>query len=271
MTTIHFIDGEKGGTGKSWFARTMHHTFATRGITFLGVDADTANPTYRNIYPDARQIPFSIEKRSEDMADAIFQLARNSDLIVNLPAQAHQAVFRWIETKDVIVMAKKHDITINKWWLSDGEDDSLHLFLTSLKACGDGIQHIFVQNQGRCTEWEYFDTHGDTQAALRKYQVPVVQLPELGDFRRIRVNAERLTFADALAFEDFGILGQAQIGRYLQLAEQTIVAGGAFGKPTDEAMAIARSDIPAMIDEPTVTTGASDASAKKDKSIKQAS
>jgi hypothetical protein len=271
MTTIHFIDGEKGGTGKSWFARTMHHTFATRGITFLGVDADTANPTYRNIYPDARQIPFSIEKRSEDMADAIFQLARNSDLIVNLPAQAHQAVFRWIETKDVIVMAKKYDITIKKWWLSDGEDDSLHLFLTSLNAYGDGIQHIFVQNAGRCTEWEYFDTHGDTQTALRKYQVPVVQLPGLGDFRRIRVNAERLTFADALAFEDFGILGQAQIGRYLQLAEQTIVAGGAFGEPTDEAMRIARLDIPAMIDEPTVTTEASNASAKKDKSVRSAS
>jgi hypothetical protein len=57
----------------------------------------------------------------------------------------------------------------------------------------------------------------------------------------------------------------------MQLAEQTIVAGGAFGKPTDEAMAIARSDMPTIIREPTVTTEASDASAKKDKSIKQAS
>lgn len=271
MTTIHLIDGEKGGTGKSWFARTMHHTFATRGITFFGVDADTANPTYRNIYPDARQIPFSIEKRSEDMADAIFQLARNSDLIVNLPAQAHQAVFRWIETKDVIVMAKKYDITIKKWWLSDGEDDSLHLFLTSLTAYGEGIQHIFVQNEGRCTEWEYFDTHGETQTALRKYQVPVVQLPELGDFRRIRVNAERLTFADALAFEDFGILGQAQIGKYLQLAEQAIVAGGAFGEPTDKAMTVARSAMPTIIREPTVKAEASDESAKKGKPVKQPS
>jgi DNA-binding NtrC family response regulator len=24
-TTINFIDGEKGGTGKSWVARTLHH------------------------------------------------------------------------------------------------------------------------------------------------------------------------------------------------------------------------------------------------------
>jgi uncharacterized glyoxalase superfamily protein PhnB len=270
MTTIHFIDGEKGGTGKSWFARTMHHTFATRDITFLGVDADTANPTYRNIYQDARQIPFSLERRSEDMADAIFQLARNADLIVNLPAQVHQAVFRWMQTKDVIVMAKKYDITIKKWWLSDGENDSLYLFLTSLHAYGDGIQHIFVQNEGRCKEWEYFDTHGETQAALRRHQVPVVQLPELSDFRRIRINAERLTFADALVFEEFGILGQAQIGRYLQEAEVAIKAAGAFGAPSDQAMAIARSTMPEIIDESTVTAEALDSSQKKAKPVKPA-
>jgi hypothetical protein len=36
-------------------------------------------------------------------------------------------------------------------------------------------------------------------------------------------------------------------------------------------MRIARLDIPAMIDEPTVTTEASNASAKKDKSVRPAS
>ena len=86
-TTINFIDGEKGGTGKSWFARTLHHLFVCRKLSFLGIESDTANPTYQNIYPDSSQIPFSIREKDCDLADQIFELAREANLIINLPAQ----------------------------------------------------------------------------------------------------------------------------------------------------------------------------------------
>jgi hypothetical protein len=245
VSTIHLIDGEKGGTGKSWVARTMHHILQKRGIAFVGVDADMSNPTYYNVYSrTVEQIPFSLDRKSEDMADEIFQQAIEADVIVSLPAQVHKPLLHWMLSKDVPKIGQEKGITIKKWWISDGEDDSIHLFLSSLAQCDPLVQHIFVQNQGRCDEWEYFDTHARIQQAIRDHKIPVIQFPQLGQLRRIRMNAERMTFEAALVSPEFGILGQAQVSRYLQTAEAALEHGGAFGEPTAEAMSLAQTPMP---------------------------
>lgn len=227
-TTLNFIDGEKGGTGKSWFARTVHHLFIRRKLPFIGIDSDTANPTYHNIYPDTYQIPFSIRDKDCDLADQIFELAREAHLIVNLPAQVHVGLSQWLLDKDVITIAPQHDITLKKWWISDGEEDSIQLFINSVTRYGKGIQHFFVRNAGRCTEWEYCDAHQDLQQTIAAHNVKVIDFPKLGDMRRIRINAERMDFEKALAHPAFGILGQAQVSLYLKTAEMSLDQAGAF-------------------------------------------
>jgi hypothetical protein len=58
------------------------------------------------------------------------------------------------------------------------------------------------------------------------------------------MNAERMTFAQALAHPEFGILGHAQVSRYLDMAETALKQGGAFGEPTAEAMALSQTPMP---------------------------
>jgi hypothetical protein len=246
MVTIHLVDGEKGGTGKSWVARTMHHILSKRNVGFVGVDADMSNPTYYNIYAgEVSLIPFSLDRKSEDLADKIFQEAvDNNDVLVSLPAQVHKPLLHWMSSKDVPKIGQEKGITIKKWWISDGEDDSIHLFLSSLRECDPLVQHVFVQNQGRCDEWEYFNTHPKIQQAIRDRKIPVISFPELGQLRRIRMNADRMTFQRALTHSGFGILGHAQISRYLDLAEQALTQGGAFGEPAPEALAISQTPMP---------------------------
>jgi hypothetical protein len=237
VTTIYFIDSEKGGTGKSWLARTMHYLLAERGDKFVGIDADTANPTYYNIYSDVEKIPFSIDPQEEDFPDTIFDFAVGTersapkDVLISLPAQAHRAVSKWLLEKDVLTLAQENQVQIKKLWVSDGEEDSLQLFIKSVELYDDRLPHIFIKNFGRCTEWEYFDAHAAVQAAIHQYRVPVVDFPKLGDFRRIRMNAERLTFEAALNFNDFGLLGRRQILTYLISAKKALTAGGVFDPP----------------------------------------
>ncbi len=243
MTTIHFVDGEKGGTGKSWFSRLLHHLMLERHTPFMGIEADPANPTYHNVYPDTQLVPFSIHPNEMDLADVLYEMALEMDLIVSLPAQAHRAVSNWLVTKGVAALAKRNNIVIKKWWISDGEDDSLNLFARSATEMGDQIQHIFVKNLGRCSDWTYFNNHLATQQAIRTYKVPVIELPEMSSYRRIQVNAKRLSFAAAIQDEDLGAIGRMVVEQYLMLVELPIVAGGAFGEPSAEAMAIAHSDL----------------------------
>jgi hypothetical protein len=250
MTTIHLIDGEKGGTGKSWMARTMHHVFDTHNVAFFGIDADIVNPSYHNIYPDVQLIPFTPNANSEANFQAIFELAEAADVIVNLPPQAHAGMVQWFAMTDFIAMAQQRGITIKKWWISDGEEESYHCFLKSLAAHPNGIQHVLVQNHGRCRHWNYFEHHELIQAAIRHHQIPVIELPRMHDQFRIVINHQRLDFEAALKLPQFGFVGRANIAHYLKHATAALKIGGAFGQPSDQAMLMARSPMPPHQDAP---------------------
>jgi MinD superfamily P-loop ATPase len=45
MATIHFIDGEKGGVGKSLFARVMVQYCLDKQLPYVLVEADQSNPS----------------------------------------------------------------------------------------------------------------------------------------------------------------------------------------------------------------------------------
>ena len=66
MAIINLIDGEKGGVGKSWVARTMLQYLKDRAIPLAGIEADRSNPTVLNIYKDSKAAFFS---ENEKMAD----------------------------------------------------------------------------------------------------------------------------------------------------------------------------------------------------------
>jgi hypothetical protein len=241
MPVIHLMDGEKGGTGKSWAARTMMQYYIDAGnasgrladaahVPFLGIEADRSNPTLAQIYGDdyTRYAIFSEDAKFADEADEIFDLAMTHHLVVNLPAQVHLSLTRWIRQKGLIEYAAASGISLVKWFVSDGEKDSLGVFLRSVREFGSEIPHILVKNYGRCDEWGYFEAYEAVQAAIQKYKVKVINFPELAVSKRIPINAESMTFAQARQYEGFPTLGRHQIVIYLREAYQAFESTGYF-------------------------------------------
>ena len=52
MATIHLIDGEKGGVGKSFVARTMIQYTLDRNLPMVAVETDRSNPDVARVYED---------------------------------------------------------------------------------------------------------------------------------------------------------------------------------------------------------------------------
>jgi CO dehydrogenase nickel-insertion accessory protein CooC1 len=125
MATIHFIDGEKGGVGKSLFARVMVQYCIDRQFSYVLVEADRSNPDVGEIYPEGceRAIFSEAERKAYD-ADRIFDLAIKTPVIVNLPAQVFPAVTDWIERNGVLEMGTQHGVSICKWFICTGGYDS---------------------------------------------------------------------------------------------------------------------------------------------------
>jgi hypothetical protein len=229
---LHLVDGEKGGVGKSFFARALCHYFASKEIPVLIVDADTTNPDVSKVY-GGEQIAFSENERKSFDADRIFELALENNVLVNLPAQISNIVDSWYERNNILDIASSPDVNIKicKWFVSSGAFDSISLFKDSLEKHGSKIKHILVKNLAFCdaSEWQ------GVVSGLKKevedydsYEVLEVNFPKLAYKERDVMLKDNLRFEAARDFgsvkEKIGILGQQRVKTFLDSAIASIEA-----------------------------------------------
>ncbi|BAZ49142.1 mobilization protein MobD-like protein [Nostoc sp. NIES-4103] len=219
MPTIHLIDGEKGGVGKSLVTRTMVQYCLDKRIPFVPVETDRSNPDVAGVYKGICQYAvFTEDERQADKADRIFEMAMSKPVIVNLAAQSHRAVKSWIEKNQLIELGSSEGVSFCKWFVSTGGYDSLNLFVQSVNSYGDRILHILVKNFGLCDDWEHVESDPVMQKLLKKHRIQVIDFPKLSYKERNIIDQNRLTFAEAREYKDFGVLGKQRVVHFLKLA-----------------------------------------------------
>ncbi len=145
MATIHFIDGEKGGVGKSFVARTMIQYGLDRNLPFVAVETDRSNPDVAGVYKEICQYAvFTEDEKQANKADRIFEMAIEQPVIVSLPSQVHRAMKAWIDRNQLLRLGSEYDVSFCKWFVCNGEYDSIKLFVSSLNCYEDQITHILV-------------------------------------------------------------------------------------------------------------------------------
>ena len=231
MALIHLIDGEKGGVGKSFIARTMIQYGLDRNLSFTAVESDRSNPDVSRVYKDICQFAiFSESEKHADKADRIFELAMEQSVIVSLPAQVNRAVVDWIAHNQLLSLGNDHGVGFCKWFVSNGEYDSLRLFQTSLNHYQHQITHILVRNFGLCDEWSQVDDDESLQKLINKYQVKVIDFPKLGHRERYLINQKQLRFDDARESTELTILGKQRVVNFLKAAYGTFDSTGVWSK-----------------------------------------
>ena len=219
MSVIHLIDGEKGGVGKSFIARTMIQYGLDRDLPFVAVETDRSNPDVSRVYKDLCKFAiFSEDEKQADKADRIFEYAIEKPVIVSLPSQVERAVQNWIDSNELLKFGDEYGVRFCKWFISNGEYDSLRLFQTSLNHYGNQITHILVRNFGLCDEWSQVDEDESLQKLIKKYKVIVIDFPKLGHRERYLINQKQLRFDDATKSKELTILGKQRVVNFLKAA-----------------------------------------------------
>ncbi|MBW4430343.1 MAG: cobalamin biosynthesis protein CobQ [Pelatocladus maniniholoensis HA4357-MV3] len=217
-TTIHLIDGEKGGCGKSFLSRSFIEYCNSIGLDIAIVDADTSNKDIAKIYPQVRTAFFSDDEKLAQQADKIFDLAFEKSVIVNLPAQVYTNVTQWIQRNDLIELGKENSITFIKWFVCSGGVDSVNFFLKSLEDLGDKMTHVFVQNMGLCDDWSYIEQMPEFVAAQNKYNFTVIDFPKFPFWERNKVDRLEISFESAIAHHELGVISKQRVKNFLKSA-----------------------------------------------------
>ncbi len=219
MATIHFVDGEKGGVGKSFVARTMIQYGLDKNLPFAAVETDRSNPDVAGsikIYVIMRSLLRM--RKLADKADRIFEMAIEKPVIVSLPSQVHRAVKFWIDRNQLLKLGGEHGVSFCKWFVCNGEYDSIKLFVSSLFCYENRMLHILVRNLGLCDDWEPIEEDKSVQKLIEKYDVKVIDFPKLGYKERYIINQKRLRFDEAREYKEFGVLGKQRVVNFLKEA-----------------------------------------------------
>ena len=230
MSKIHFIGGEKGGVGKSVVARVVAQYLIDKGIPFLGFDTDRSHGALLRFYT-AYSSPVVVD--SYESLDLIVESAiANPDkrILVDLAAQTHDPLARWMDESGVLEMADEGGYSLTNWHVMDSGKDSVDLLKKLLDRFGSRLNYVVVLNQLRGDNFDIFDKSSE-KSRLAELGSPVISLKRLHEPVINKIDAGSTSFWAAknrseTDVKGLGILERQRVKMWLNSAYAEIDRSG---------------------------------------------
>ena len=201
MANIHFIGGEKGGVGKSLTARVLAQYMIDREIPFLGFDTDRSHGALMRFY-NGYASPILMDRY--EALDVVVEAAAEQParrILVDLAAQTHDSLVRWMEDAGVVNMAAEMDMSIYYWHVMDSGKDSVDLLQKLLDRFGTGLKYVLVRNQVRGNDFSVLEQSGQQQRAI-ELGAKLVSIRKLHDGVIQKIDAGSSSFWKAKSSDD---------------------------------------------------------------------
>ena len=201
MAHIHFIGGEKGGVGKSLTARVLAQYMIDREIPFIGFDTDRSHGALMRFYSGYAS---PVVMDHYEALDVIVEAAAEQPerrILVDLAAQTHDALVRWMDEAGVINMADEMGMKIHYWHVMDSGKDSVDLLQKLLDRFGTGLKYVLVRNQVRGNDFSTLEQSGEQARALQ-LGAQIVSIKKLNETVMNRIDAGSSSFWKAKTSHD---------------------------------------------------------------------
>ena len=220
MAHIHFIGGEKGGVGKSLTARVLAQYMIDREIPFLGFDTDRSHGALMRFYSGYAS-PVVMDRY--EALDVIVEAAAEQPerrILVDLAAQTHDALVRWMDDAGVINMADEMGMAIHYWHVMDSGKDSVDLLQKLLDRFGTGLKYVLVRNQVRGNDFSMLEQSGEQARAL-ELGAKIVSIRKLNESVMNRIDAGSSSFWKAKTSHDstdggLGLMDRQRVKMWLR-------------------------------------------------------
>ena len=230
MTQIHLIGGEKGGVGKSMVSRLLAQYFIDRQLPFVGFDTDRSHGALMRFYAGYAS-PVVIDRY--EALDRIVESAVEEPgrrVLVDLAAQTHEPLVRWMDDSGVLDMAGESGFALRYWHVMDAGRDSVDLLERLLDRFEDRLQYVLVLNELRGDDFGNLERSGQFERA-KVLGARVVRLKHLQDAVLRKIDATDTSFwaARTMASNEgpkLGLLERQRLKMWLAHAASEIAAVG---------------------------------------------
>ena len=230
MANIHLIGGEKGGVGKSMMARVLAQYMIDRRIPFVGFDTDRSHGALMRFYSDYAS-PVIVD-RTQSLDLLVETASENPDkrILVNLAAQTHEALVRWMNEAGVLETLPELGLSLTYWHVMDSGKDSVGLLKKLLDSFGSRLNYAIVLNQLRGETFDIFEKSGEKKHAL-DLNATIVTLKNLNHEVITKIDAGNTSFwaaqhKTAENANGLGLLERQRVKMWLKHAYEQIDSVG---------------------------------------------
>ena len=190
---IHLVGGEKGGVGKSVVARLLAQHFIDNQVPFLGFDTDRSHGSLLRFYSGyaSPALVDRYEALDRIIESAVDQPGRR--VLVDLAAQTHEPLVKWIEESGVLDMAELSGIALHYWHVMDSGRDSVDLLERLLNRFGQRLNYVLVCNELRGDDFSLLEQSGQLDRA-KNMGAKVLRLKRLHDAVMQKIDARNASF-----------------------------------------------------------------------------
>jgi len=222
VSKIHLIGGEKGGVGKSMVSRLLAQYFIDHDLPFTGFDTDRSHGSLLRFYADyaSPALADSYEALDRIVEAAIEQPGRR--VLVDLAAQTHDPLVKWMDESGVLDMADLSGISLHYWHVMDSGRDSVDLLTRLLDRFGQRVHYVLVKNQLRGDDFGQLERSGQLDRA-RGLGAKVIDLKRLHDAVVQKIDARNASFwaaknASAIDGPGLGLMERQRLKLWLNHA-----------------------------------------------------
>ncbi len=227
---IHLVGGEKGGVGKSVVARVLAQYFIDHSLPFVGFDTDRSHGSLLRFYGDYAS-PVVVDQY--ESLDTIVEAATDQPdrrVLVDLAAQTHDALVKWMDESGVLETAGELGLTFTYWHVMDSGKASVDLLKKLLDRFGSRLNYVLVLNQLRGENFDILEKSGEKQRAL-ELNAKVISLRRLHEPVITKIDAGSTSFWAAknkseTDVKGLGILERQRVKVWLRHAYEQIATVG---------------------------------------------
>jgi hypothetical protein len=230
MSTIHLIGGEKGGVGKSVIARLLAQYMIDHEIAFIGFDTDRSHGSLLRFYTDYASPTVIDDYQSLDAIMETASAQPEQRILVDLAAQTHYPLARWIDESGVLELAEELGISICYWNVMDSGKDCVDLLNKLLDQFRARVNYVLVQNQLRDEHFNILELSGVKERALA-FDAKVITLKRLYAPVMTKIDSNSYSFwaakqKDPDSLNALGLLERQRVKIWLNHAYKEIESVG---------------------------------------------
>jgi hypothetical protein len=226
---VHLIGGEKGGVGKSLMSRLLAQYFIDHDMPFVGFDTDRSHGSLMRFYAGYAS-PVLVDRY--ETLDAIVEASIDQPgrrVLVDLAAQTHEPLTRWMDESGVLDLADVSGLAIHYWHVMDAGRDSVDLLKKLLDRFGHRLRYVLVRNQLRGDDFSQLEQSGELERA-RELGAKVANIKRLHEVVMQKIDAASSSFWAAKNGGDgakLGLMERQRLKLWLNHAYAEIKAVGA--------------------------------------------